>query len=63
MAIFNSMGITFQWTSLMLHIRDAITALKQYGIYHNPVTFEIVTLNKKHMILKNDDAVITLRKF
>lgn len=42
---------------------DAITALKQYGIYHNPVTFEIVTLNKKHMILKNDDAVITLRKF
>lgn len=37
--------------------------LKQYGIYSNPVTFTIKYLDKKHLILRDGDVVVTLRKF
>ncbi len=37
--------------------------LKQYGIYNNPVTFTIEHLDKKKLILRDGDVVVTLRKF
>ncbi len=37
--------------------------LKQYGIYSNPVTFTIEHLDKKKLILRDGDVVVTLRKF
>lgn len=41
----------------------SIAQLKQYGIYHNPVTFTIEYLDKKKLILRDGDVVVTLRKF
>lgn len=37
--------------------------LKQYGIYSNPVTFTIEHLDKKKLILRDGDVVVTMRKF
>lgn len=37
--------------------------LKQYGIYTNPITFNVSFENKNRMILSNDDVQIVLRKF
>lgn len=37
--------------------------LKQYGIYNNPVTFTIEHLDKKKLILRDGEVVVTLRKF
>lgn len=37
--------------------------LKQYGIYSNPVTFTVEQLDKKKLILRDGDVVVTLRKF
>lgn len=37
--------------------------LEQYGIYTNPVTFNIEYLDKNKLILSNREATVTLRKF
>lgn len=38
--------------------------LERFGIFSNPVEFEIVFLNKKKLIIKEgDNIIITLRKF
>lgn len=37
--------------------------LKQFGIYRNPVSFTVDYIDNKKMILRNDDAIVTLRKF
>lgn len=42
---------------------DTIKKLKQYGIYSNPTVFNIEHLDKNNLILQNDFATITLRKF
>lgn len=42
---------------------QSVTRLKQYGIYSNPVTFTIETLNKKTLVLRDGDVVVTMRKF
>lgn len=42
---------------------EDIEKLKTYGIYSNPVIFKIEHLDKKSLILKEGDIVITLRKF
>ena len=42
---------------------ESIAKLKQYGIYSNPVTFTVVFTEKDKLILKDKDAVVTLRKF
>lgn len=53
---------------LYLDFPTAISALskarlKQYGIYNNPVTFTIEHLDKKKLILRDGEVVVTLRKF
>lgn len=37
--------------------------LKQYGIYRNPVTFEVVELNNKNLVLRDGNVTVSLRKF
>lgn len=37
--------------------------LNNYGIYSNPVEFKVVYLDKKKLIMQNDESLITLRKF
>lgn len=37
--------------------------LRQFGIYSNPVTFTIETLNSKHLVLSTPSSVITCRRF
>ena len=37
--------------------------LKQYGIYTNPVSFNVYFEKKDRLILSNEDVTITLRKF
>lgn len=37
--------------------------LKQYGIYTNPITFNVEFEGKTRLILSNDDVYIVLRKF
>ena len=41
----------------------SIARLKQYGIYTNPVTFTIDHLDKKSLVMRDGDIVVTLRKF
>ena len=41
----------------------SVLRLKQYGINSNPVTFNIEYLDKKKLIMRDGDTVITLRKF
>lgn len=40
-----------------------IASMKQYGIYNNPVTFNVKYLDSEKLIIENQDATITLRKF
>ena len=42
---------------------QGIEKLKDYGIYSNPVTFQVELLTKSKLILKEGDLIITLRKF
>lgn len=42
---------------------DGMEKLGRYGIFSNPVEFEVLTLNKNTLILKEGDLLITLRKF
>lgn len=54
--------------TLYLYFPYAITylseaKLRQYGINKNPVTFTIEHLDKKSLILRDGDVIVTLRKF
>lgn len=37
--------------------------MRQYGIYTNPVTFDVVYLDKNKLIIENPYATVELRKF
>jgi len=37
--------------------------LRQYGINSNPVTFSVEQLDKKSLILRDGDTIVTLRRF
>ncbi len=37
--------------------------LRQYGINTNPVSFTVVRLDKKNLILRDGETTVTLRKF
>lgn len=40
-----------------------LNALSQYGINSNPVVFDIEYLDGKKLVLRNEETVVTLRKF
>lgn len=42
---------------------EGLYNLTKYGIYSNPVEFEVMYLDKKKLIMRNDESLITLRKF
>ena len=46
-----------------IHTPQEFEKLKRYGIYSNPVTFDVEHLSKDKLIIKEGDVVITLRKF
>ena len=48
-----------------INTQEGRAELESYGIYSNPVEFEIVKLDRKTLIIKEEDdnLVITLRKF
>lgn len=39
------------------------TRLRRFGIYDKQTTFHIEELNAKHMVLRSDSALLTLRKY
>ncbi len=46
-----------------IETEESLARLKQYGIYSNPVTFQVEKLNSSKLILRDNDVVVTLRKF
>lgn len=42
---------------------ENLTLLQQWGIYTNPVTFDIVKLDGKQLILKSPETIVTCRRF
>lgn len=42
---------------------DAEAMLRQYGINKNPVVFNIETLTKDRLVIRDGETVVTLRKF
>lgn len=42
---------------------ESIAKLRQYGINTNPVTFEVRTLTKDKLVLRDGETVVELRKF
>ena len=39
------------------------TRLKRFGVYDKQTTFHIEELNAKHLVLRSDSALLTLRKY
>lgn len=61
-------NMIFNGNSLYLEFPNATTPiqiarLRQYGINENPITFSVERLDKKSLILKHGDTVVTMRKF
>lgn len=46
-----------------INTEEGVETLARYGIYSNPETFIVVYLDKKKLIMENDESLITLRKF
>ena len=46
-----------------INTEESIARLAQYGIYNNPVTFDVELLTSSKLILRDGDVVVTLRKF
>lgn len=42
---------------------DAEAMLRQYGINRNPVIFDIETLSKDRLVIRDGETVVVLRKF
>ncbi len=60
---FNGETISIDFPTDGEDIVTAIPSIHQYGIYSNPVTFNIVHLDSKKLVIENSDATITLRKY
>lgn len=43
--------------------QSSVKKLEEYGIYSNPVSFNVEFEGKKRLVLSNDDSTIILRKF
>lgn len=66
--IFASGNIKFDGETLYLDFPYAFNEgndiiLRQYGIDENPITFTVENLDKKSLILRHGDTVVTMRKF
>lgn len=51
------------WMEFPYINENAIQRLAPYGIYSNPVEFQVLFLNKQSMILQDGNLILTFRKF
>lgn len=58
---FDSDILTIDFSSF--NVPDQQLKLRQYGINSDNVTFTVELLNRKSLVLRDGDTVITLRKF
>lgn len=58
---YQSDKITVDFSSF--NVPDQEVRLRQYGINSDPVTFTVEKLDRKHLVLRDGDTVITLRRF
>lgn len=56
----NKLTMEFPYAETSQHIRNV---LLDYGITSNPVTFDVVKLDSKQLVLSNASTTITLRRF
>lgn len=66
--VFTEANMKFDGKTLYLDIPYADSEgndikLRQYGINENPITFTVEHLDKKSLILRHGDTVVTMRKF
>lgn len=66
--VFTSGNLRFDGKTIYLDFPYAdselsIRRLPQYGINENPITFNVEHLDKKSLILRHGDTVVTMRKF
>lgn len=66
--VFTSGNLRFDGKTIYLDFPYAdselsIRKLRQYGITENPITFNVEHLDKKSLILRHGDTVVTMRKF
>lgn len=66
--VFTSGNMQFDGKTLYLDFPNAnselsLRRLPQYGINENPITFTVEHLDKKSLILRHGDTVVTMRKF
>lgn len=61
--LMNYSGNTIALDFSSSKVPDQSIKLKQYGIYSDKVVFYVDELNSKHLVISNNDATITMRKF
>ena len=42
---------------------EILATLKQYGIFNNPIKFQVEYIDRNKLILKDGEVTVTLRKF
>lgn len=42
---------------------DKLKALQQWGIYTNPIVFDIMKLDNKQLVLKSPETIVTCRRY
>ncbi len=67
-SMFTAGNMIFNGKTLFLDFPNAgsqlsTRCLRQYGINENPITFTVEHLDKKSLILRHGDTVVTMRKF
>lgn len=56
-------GSTITLKFPFIHTESEELQLKQYGIYSNPVSFEVEFQGKRKLILSNEESTVILKKF
>ena len=62
-ANFNFENNTIELSFPYVNTETGMRRLNLFGIYSNPVEFEVLYLDKKKLIMENDECLLTLRKF
>ena len=60
---YDKAGGEIHWDFPYHETAAQINSLREWGIYSNPVTFHVVKLDGKSMVLKSDKTVVTCRRF
>lgn len=60
---FDGNSISLSFPNLDMNNDRNIKLLRQYGIYSNPVVFQVDYLDKDKLIMKSEESRVILRKF